>query len=244
LRIRTALLVSTAIAATWFGSDAASALEVGPVSVPVSVPAVSVTVPPALTVGPVTVPVSQVAPGLGASATVSPQTGVGVTVSLPSSIGGVPVLPGAPHDVQVGVDSGGAGVTLPPGSSSGVSGTGSQLSASPPGAARYAGGATSPSGAAARRLVPAAPAAANAVDAGRHAGSRASPPPSPAVERQPGAVNASLQPQGSGGLWSLLRDLASAHGLWIVLLLIVAIARVAAGGLMRDAFRRRAAVSP
>jgi hypothetical protein len=63
------------------------------------------------------------------------------------------------------------------------------------------------------------------------------------IEPQPGAVNASLQHQTPGGVWSLLHDLASAHGLWIALLLIVAIARFAAGGLLHDAFRRRAQVT-
>ena len=56
-------------------------------------------------------------------------------------------------------------------------------------------------------------------------------------------MNASLQHENPSGLWSLLHDLTSAHGLWIALLLIFGVARFAAGGLFRDAFRRRAHLS-
>jgi hypothetical protein len=64
-----------------------------------------------------------------------------------------------------------------------------------------------------------------------------------AVESQSGAVNASLENRGPGGLWSLLHGLASAHGLWMALMVIIAMARFAAGGLLRDAFRRRAHIT-
>ena len=106
LRIRTAVLCSLAVGAPGSAPPPRRALEIGPVSVPVPVPPVAVTVPPTITVGPVAVPVTQIAPDLGASVTVSPQTGVGASVSLPTAIGPVPVLPGAPHDVQVGLGPG------------------------------------------------------------------------------------------------------------------------------------------
>jgi hypothetical protein len=225
------VLCSLAIGATWFCSGAASALDIGPVAVPVPVPPVAVTVPPTITVGPVAVPVSQVAPGLGASVNVSPQTGVGASVSLPSSLGPVPV-------VQVGP---GVGVTLPGGTPSapGVPGgdprAASQHSAS---GDRLRSGA----GAAARTglhtRVPSSTGSRQANGAQRR--SPASHRSMVPVESQPGAVNASLQHENPDGLWSLLQDLTSVHGLWIALLLIVAIAYFTAGGLLRDALRRRA----
>jgi hypothetical protein len=238
------MLCSLAVGVTWFCSDAASALEVGPVSVQIP-PAVTVTVPTAVTVGPVSIPVSQVAPGLGASVTVSPQTGVGVSGSLPSSIGPVPVLPGAPHTVQVGLGPGGPGVALPAGPPSATGApTAVALSSSPPslsGAALRSGATAGSRARAGHALVPSStgPQIANPAQPVTNA----SPSSSPAVESQPDAVDASLQQQSPGGVWSLLHDLASAHALWIALLLLIAIARFAAGGLLHDAFRRRAHLS-
>jgi hypothetical protein len=231
VRLRTAVLCSAAIAATWFCSDAASALDVGPVSVPVSVPTGTVTVPPTVAVGPVTVPVPDVAPGLGASATVSPQTGVSATVSLPSAIGPVPV-PG----VQVDVGPGGTGVTPTPGPTSQPAEVGG---AGPSDRSARHAGAWSTSATAASRAVAAPASRLGSLRGERVEGTGSASLPPAAVALQPGAVDASLQHQTPGGLWSLLRDLASAHGLWIALLLIVAIARFAAGGLLRDSFPLR-----
>jgi hypothetical protein len=230
LRIRSALLCSFAVGAAWWFSGSASALDAGPIAVPVQLSSnVAVTVPPAVTVGPVSVPVAKAAPGLGASVRVSPQTGVGASVSLPSSIGPLPVLPGAPHAVKVGIGPAGATVTAP---------ATVQVGAPPSNAA-----STSPrvrsgtSGAPASRV---APLEVHAADVGRRASALWR---SPGLPARPGAVNASLQHQSPGGVWSLLHDLTSARVLWIALLLIAAIARFAAGGLLHDAFRRRADVS-
>jgi hypothetical protein len=239
MRFRTLALCSLAIAATWVGSDSASALTIGPVSVPAP-PPVTVTVPPTVTVGPVDVPVSQVAPGLGASVTVSPNGGVAASVSLPSSVGPVPVLPGAPHDVQVALGPSDTGLTTPaapPSAAVPVAGSRSDAQSPAPrrgtasGTRARAQGALAPSAArsqheSTQRLVP-----------------RVSHPPALPVESQDGVVNASLRQPAPGGPWSLFRDLASAHGLWLALLLIVAAGHFAAGGLLRDALRRRARVS-
>jgi len=237
LRIRTAVLCSTAVVATWFAAGAASALEVGPVSVPVRVPpAVTVTLPAAVTVGPVSVPVSKVAPGFGATVNVSPKTGVGASVSLPSAIGSVPLLPGAPHTVQVGLGPGGATVALP-----GVNSSAPGLAATPSAKNRTTALRSGATHADARPRVVVSN-ATNAATSARPRAQGSSDSPL-VVETSPGAVNASLRRQSSGGVWSLLHDLASAHGLWIVLLLIVVVARFAAGGLLHDAIKRRLRLS-
>jgi hypothetical protein len=228
------MLCSVAIGATWCWSVAASALEVGPISVPVPPPpTVTVTVPPSISVGAVNVPVSQLAPGLGASVAVSPQTGVGASVSLPSSVGPVPLLPAAPS-VQAGPGSGGAD-TAAAGTPAVTGSPVGDAHAVPPrlddGAAR-ASQATGPSQTRFPATVEGRPIGREPMNS---AGRR-----SPVLRSDTGAVNASLEHASPGGLWPLLRDLASAHGLWIALLLILAIGRLAAGGLMHDAFRRRA----
>jgi hypothetical protein len=218
------VLFVTAIGATWFCSDAASALDVGPVSVPLPPPpSVTVTVPTTIAVGGAVVPVTQVAPGLGGSVTLSPQTGASATVSLPTSIGPVPVLPGTttPAPGSPAGTGGGVAVSRPPQSSPGVVSRPAQLSVRGADVPRVRTSTT------------------RALALGAQSRNRAEHVPATIVESRPGAVNASLQHSDSGGLWSLLHDLASAHGLWIALLLIVAIARFAAGGLMHDAFRRR-----
>jgi hypothetical protein len=234
------VLCSLAVGATWFCSDAASALDVGPVPVPVEVPpAVTVTVSPD-TIGPVQLPVSDLAPDAGASVSVSPDSGADASLSLPSSIGPVALLPGAPHDVQVGIAPDGAGVTLSDGlpSTPGAPAVDSGTQSSSPGGVVESGTAGARTGSRSASL----PSSSGAVKAApaQHRTSDASSLP---VESQSGAVTASLEHQSPGGLWSLLHDLASAHGLWIALLLIVAIARFAAGGLLHDAFRRRAQIT-
>jgi hypothetical protein len=232
---------SLAVVATWLCPAAASALEIGPVSVAVPAPPpVTVTVPPTVAVGPVNVPDSQLAPGLGASVNVSPSAGVSVSVSLPSSVGPVPVVPVAPYDVQIALGPSGTrspSSAAPPSATAGpldVPRSDAQSSRSSRGTARDPQAGVL----AARVPSPDGSLRGNSEQRAR----RVSHQPSIPLESQPGAVNASLQPGGSGGPWSLFLDLASGHGLWIALLLVVAVARLAAGGLLRDALRRRAHV--
>jgi len=145
--------------------------------------------------------------------------------------------------VQIGLGPDGAQVSLPASTSPAPSGPVAPGDAgAPPARALTPNRDATPASRAHAGLVPASNAAHAATVAPRTS-TRAPRPSAIAVEPQPGAVNASLRHQSPGGVWSLLHDLASAPGLWIALLFIVAIARFAAGGLLHDAFRRRARLS-
>jgi len=211
----------------------ASALEIGPVSVPTKV---TVTVPPTASVGPVVVVTPKVVPKVlpKASVTTSPANGVGVDVSLPPDLG--PVLPGLPNSVQVAVGPNGVGVVAPapsvPGTPAGPAG------ASP----------TSPKNAAPRpRLssagpLPATPRSFASTPTGA-SGARAAAYNAGAARTAPSqdtadAVNASLQLRQPNHGWDLWRAAASARGLWIALLLIGLAASWIVHGFLRDAYTR------
>jgi hypothetical protein len=148
-------------------------------------------------------------------------------------------VPGGAPGVRIDVGPGGTGATLAPGSTSqpAAADGGAPATAVTTGGARQAG-TRSASPAGSSRTV-AAPAGPGSLRGERAEGTGSASLPLAAVELQPGAVDASLQHQTPGGLWSLLRDLAAAHGLWIALLLIIAVARFAAAGLLHDSFPLR-----
>jgi hypothetical protein len=78
----------------------------------------------------------------------------------------------------------------------------------------------------------------------RAATARAGPVPdapvaqSAAIEETPGAVSASLRRSLPEGTWTFLRALASTHGLFIGLAMLLLVARCALGGMLRDVIRR------
>jgi hypothetical protein len=212
-----------AVAAATFGGPmlfvaAASALEIGPVSVPVTLP----------TVGPVVVEAPPaVAPGLGVTATVSPETGVAIDVTTPTAIGPITLPALAPPELHVAIA---APVPAPPAIGGPTAGS-APSSGSPLSASRW--------------LVP-IPAARPSTVAGAgstpadNAAVHPSSVPRPAVvEDTAGAVNASLRHAALGKDWSLWREVTSTRMmLLLALLLIVFVARWVMGGFMRDALRR------
>ncbi len=234
------LAVVAAIAGSWMFAGAASALDLGPVSVPVTLPPpVAALVP---TIGPVNVTTPPGTPQLGVSVSTSPTAGVAVGATLPPTIGPIPLLPGVPHSVQVAVGPGGIGVgvaTRPVGTPSGGAGA-SGTTATP------ANGSTAGSPAATH--TPALPAPAPdpaSIGPGQPLPASATgrapqgaAVSSPNAEAIPGAVSASLHRPASGGTWNLLRAATSAHTLWIALAVALLAARWAMNGFVRDARRR------
>jgi hypothetical protein len=259
---------ATAIGAVAFlASGPAAAFDLGPVSVPISVPPVNVpvTIPPVVVVGPVAVPTGQIAPGLGAAVTVSPENGVDADVTLPASVGVVPLPTGTDGSVHVGIGPGGVtidapviGVTAPGIPQPGVPprpgipgipqpqvpGSGS-ASPTTPGSvpSPAANGSASTPGAARRGVL-----SSGSADPATGAAPASTPGDVPAAhisgvpgEELRGPVNASLQhpePERSSMLWRAIDAIASRQGLLIALLVIVLVGRFAASGLLRDAVRR------
>jgi len=230
MRMRSALLAAMAISGAFAiltsGPDPASALELGPVSLPVPV-----TLP---TVGPVVVEAPAVAPGLGVNATVSPETGVSVAVNTPSALGPIPLPPGASQSVQVAVGADPPRVAVTPAT---VPSLPAPLSA---GAANRAPGVpVSPS------AVNGPPSATNpsAVAAATPTIHRVTPSQPIAVDNTANVVNASLRRAARGGVWNLWREVSPARMLWIALLLIALVVHWAVGGFLRDALRRARSVS-
>ena len=217
VRIRSIVLVGAATVGIGVAlAGPAAALDLGSVSVPVPV-SVPVALPPLVASGPIV------------AVTTSPQTPVGIAVTLPAAIGPIPLLPGAPHSVQVTVGGDEASVAIPPPSTS-----------TP---APAASGSTSQSRA--PRSHPASPAAVArhtavvstpVIAPSRTARSVRSQAPAAGVET-PGAVSAALRRPASGGAWSLLHDVTSARALWLALLLALLVARWAIVGVARDARR-------
>ncbi len=247
MRIRSLLLISVAgaVGAGLF-ADPASALDLGPVLQPASVPPVVVTVPPQVAVGPVTVTTPTVVPS--PTLTVSPTTGVAIGVTIPPSVGPVPLPLAGGESVQIAIGPGGVGVSTTPASS--------PASASTPPPAPVAApsvGASDPP------VVPvASPALAPApsrfggatADAARASNATAERVPTPervaGVSRPAtvdgtetaGAVHASLRHQSAAGGWDLSGTVSASWRLWLALVLIVLVARWALGGILTDAVRR------
>jgi hypothetical protein len=244
------LLLAASIA--WFSlAGPASALQVGPVSVNIPVPTpVTITVPKTVKLGPVVV----TAPDLPtASVTVSPDTGIAVGATIPPTLGPVPLLPHGPHSVQVTIGPGGAGVTTPaapgpaaPGATApGPTAPGSDVTPAHPAVPAVPPGVGLP------MPTPAigTPAALSATSgsAARTSsapGSSSSPSAARTPSASPSTVNASLQRPVPEGTWTLVRDVVTGHvALWLALLAILAVARWALVGLVRDARKRALAVS-
>ena len=202
----------------------ASALVLGPVSLPVPV-----TVPPVVA-APVAGATSAVLPHLGVAVTASPSTGVKVGVTLPTAIGPVPLPTAAAPPVQVRVGGDGAGTTTV---------------ATTPARAHAAPSSSRPTTSAAAR--DATTSAANATAAALHnldVNVRNTPASQTATRLGPhGAVDASLTtPRAESTLGFLLRNAAN-HALWLALLAILALARWALMGLVRDARQRHRLVT-
>ena len=218
MRLRGMLLIPLTTVGAWMLADSASALDLGLAST-------AVPVPPRPAVGPVVVATPGVVPHLGAHASASSR-GIGVDVTVPSA-GAVSVGPVAPGSVQLWLGSDGA-------------------PAAPPRAPAPGGRmpvASSPSSSSAvRSQAPRAPSSSST--ATRAATARAGPVPdahavqSAAIEETPGAVSASLRRPVPEGAWTLLRALASTHGLLLGLAMLLLVARCALGGMLRDAIRR------
>jgi hypothetical protein len=223
MRLRSILLTCVVgLGASAVVADAASAIELGPVSLP---PTVTVTVPPNVAVGPVVVETPKVLPTLLPTASVgtSPANGVGVDVSLPPVLG--PVLPGLPSSVHVSVGPDGVAIAAP--DSGSISSSATKVA---PRASTARGASFVPA------VVATEPTSGGAsVPAARDHNGAVVPAPS---EDTTGAVNASLRvPQPSAG-WNLWRAAASARGLWVALLLIVLVSSWITRGLLRDAIVR------
>jgi hypothetical protein len=248
----------------------ASALEFGGVSVrapvvapPVGSPTASAELPAAVRVAPIGVNAGKIAPGLGASLSVSPAKGVAGGVTLPTSVGpialppvppvpGTPtVLGGAPVPPVPGTPTvlGGAPVPPvprtpqigPPDAATGPSGS-SASGSSAPGVTRDGKGSAT-----ARSSHPASAAAPGAhVSPG--GSMRVASGARPAPDESPGSVNASVKhpaAEQSSNLWRAIDAVGSRQGLLVALLVLVLVARFAAGGLLRDALRRtRSTASP
>ncbi len=237
----------------------ASALTVGPISVnvpipkPVDVPEsvpVNVTVPKTVRIGPIVF----TTPALPtASVTVAPDKGVAVGVTIPPALGPIPLLPNAPHSVQVTVGAGSGDVGV------GVSAPAAPGSASTPVAPVNPPPSVTPALPSAPSLptTPQRPVAAPVIGipavatAPAHAtrspsGSTRSDAEAPVAgtpSRVSSTVNASLQRPAPLGTWALVRDVAGHFELWLALFAILAIARWALVGLVRDARRRAVSVS-
>ncbi|HUI49647.1 MAG TPA: hypothetical protein VL119_13185 [Acidimicrobiia bacterium] len=245
MRIRSVLLISAAMTVMyWTGAAAASALQIGPVAVPVTVPAPVATSLPTID-GPVVLPApaGELVPGFGATLTLSATNGVGADVTLPTAIGRVPMLPAAPHDVHVVVGPSGAAVGLSPAPQVSVPGrlpetdspAATAQSAAPDDSRPDDAGRTHTSTPA---VLPSAPRTQPVISAARPG------LPVASIEATPSTVGASVRNPPSGGTWGFARDLASAHGLWIALLLIVIAARVVANRMLRNALRESPPVNP
>jgi len=184
----------------------AYAVELGPVSVPV-------TVPP-LTVGPVAVN----APGGASQPIVSvtlappPGTPVAITITPPPRLQRDPLLPVQSGPVPSSSSSASASSAPAASSASGASASVSSSSSSATAAPPH------------RVQMPDARASAAIGDASL-------------------PISASLRQPGSDGTWGLLREAASARGLWLALAIILLVAQYFARGLLRDAIRRARLVS-
>ncbi|MDQ1433530.1 MAG: hypothetical protein QOF59_346, partial [Actinomycetota bacterium] len=213
----------------------ASALDLGGVSVrapvvapPVGSPTASAELPAAVRVAPIGVNAGKIAPGLGASLSVSPAKGVAGGVTLPTSVGPialppVPPVPGTPTVL------GGAPVPPvprtpqigPPDAATGPSGS-SASGSSAPGVTRDGKGSAT-----ARSSHP-----ASAAGPGAHVspgGSmRVASGARPAPDESPGSVTASVKhpaPEQSSNLWRAIDAVGSRQGLLAALLVLVLVAR-------------------
>ena len=248
--MRSLLLISVAGAAgAGLFADPASALDLGPVLQPVSVPPVVVTVPSTVAVGPITVATPTTVPS--PTVTVSPTTGVGIGVTIPPSLGPVTLLPDGGESVQVAIGPGGVGVSAAPVSNPASTPPPAPGAAPPPVATPGAAASdpppvpvASPVRAPSRaRVGGAKPDAARATNTATEA---------PTADRvsgvthrvtadgtdPAGAVHASLRHQSPAGAWDLFGTVTSSWRLWLALVLIVLVARWALGGILTDAVRR------
>jgi hypothetical protein len=234
MRTRSVLLATIAtVGGSWVVASSASALEIGPVSVPVS------TAPGELpTVGPVVVAAPAVAPQLGVTATVSPKTGVAIDVTTPSALGPIP-LAGGSQAVHVGIGPGGGSVVVAP-----ASGQPATASAHAP-ALLPANGSTPTASDVQSRLRASSVQTKlpEHVPPGRSSATSPARANVVATDNTAGVVNASLQHPASGGLWDMWRHGASARLLWLALLFIALAANWVVGGFLRDALRRARFVS-
>jgi hypothetical protein len=217
VRLRGMLLISLTTVGAWMLADSASALDLGLASTPLPIP-------PMPAVGPVVVATHGLVPQIGAHASASSR-GIGVDVTVPS-VGAVSVGPGAPGSVQLWLGSGGAPAARP----------------RAPAPGEPVPVPTSPrSSSAVRSPAPRAPSSSSTST--RAAPARAASVPdahavqSAAIEETPGTVSASLRRPVPDGTWTLLRALASTHGLLLGLAMLLLVARCALGGMLRDAIR-------
>ncbi len=220
------------VAASWMPATSAAALEIGPVSVPVTLP----------TVGPVVVAAPSVAPDLGVTATVSPATGASVAITTPSALGPIALPAGASSSIQVALGANPAPVAVGPVAVGSVAGAPvvTQRAAAVVDRARAAAPVSSP-GRGPTAAVHAGAGSASPAGAPVHRVARSRPT---AVDNPAAVVNASLRHSAPGGVGNLWRAVAATRWLWLALLLIALVARWAVGGFLLDALRRARAVNP
>jgi hypothetical protein len=115
MRVRAVLLIPFACGALMAFAGAASALQIGPVSVPLTVPPVPA-LAPVVGTNPIALP--------DANINGTANDGVAIGVTIPDSVGPVTVSPD-PSSVQVTVDPSGVAVTTTPDSSASAPTTGS-----------------------------------------------------------------------------------------------------------------------
>jgi hypothetical protein len=115
MRVRAVLLIPLICAALMAFAGAASALQIGPVNVPLTVPPVPA-LAPVVGTNPIALP--------DANVNVTSSDGVAVGVTIPASVGPVTVSPD-PSSVQVTVDASGVDVTTAQDSSASAPTTGS-----------------------------------------------------------------------------------------------------------------------
>jgi hypothetical protein len=231
-----ALTTVAMVGAGWVSAGAASALDLGPVSLPVPV-----TVPagPAQVVDTLS---SETLPNLGVDVGASPTTGVGITVTPPSALGPVPLPAGDTPPIQVTIGGGGVitGVgTLP--LSSPQPGGRTQTSPGPfrsatPTPITHSSINKPPFGVS----MPAVPAATSGAT-GNPAASQIAPPPARTLDGNQ-AVSATLRESGPQATLAFLQKVASRAALWIALFAILGLARWALAGLVRD-WRARASTA-
>jgi hypothetical protein len=244
VRLRSILLACTVGVGAFFAvADPASALEIGPISLPHKV---TVAVPPKVIVGPVVVETPTVLPKVlpKASVETSPENGIGLDVSVPPALG--QVLPGLPNSVRVSVGPDGVAVAAPVSQLPSVSvldpvAASTPRPGSPDPTPHSSASANARSAADSSSVTKSAGSDAVASPTRAHNGRVA---PTTPTEDTSGAVNASLQVEQADSSWNLLRAVVSSHALWLALFGIALVASWIVRGLLRDALMRSRVVKP